>query len=96
VAWPFGHPLTFRELLDRLANRCHCTVILQDSGGIPDPQDLGGGRSGELFYVERTHEDILRWAFIEVFHMDVAVLPDYLASICNDLRIAESELGNVN
>jgi hypothetical protein len=55
VAWPSGHPLTFSELIDRLRRRSDCQVVLQDSGGIPDP--LTGNESGEMYYVERRTDE---------------------------------------
>ncbi len=92
MAWPFGHPLTFRELLYRLESQCKCTVQLQDAGGIPDRQS--GGVSGKLYDVERIKNDELRCAFVEIFHMDVTVLPDHLRSICNQLGLDETELND--
>jgi hypothetical protein len=67
-------------------------VILQDGGGIPDP--FHGGSSGQLYYVERMQGDRRMWAFIEVYHMDVAVLPDYLSSICAGLGLERIDLNN--
>jgi len=91
VASPFGHPLTFAELLERLRARPDCVVILQDAGGIPDSPM--GTKSGAMYYIERRTEDgQLHWAFVEGFHPIVAVLPDYLHAICTDLRLTEDDL----
>jgi hypothetical protein len=88
----FGHPLTFAELLDRLQHRCNCSVVRQDEGLIPDAYT--GGASGELYYVERFKDGELRYAFVEVFHPNVAVLPDRLQTICNELGLDPSDLMN--
>jgi hypothetical protein len=95
VPWPFGHPLTFRELLDCLRDRTDCKVVLHDDEGLYDPHTRG--YTGQIFYVERTNEqDELWFDYIEVFHSDVAILPDRLRDICRNLGLPEDQLKRRN
>lgn len=86
---PFGplRHITYRQLLINLHTICGCSVTREDPGGILDTDD---SESGELYLVQRDPNDPdTRFAYIEVYHEHLPVLPDALASFCAQLGLDE-------
>jgi hypothetical protein len=85
VEQPFGGlAISFAQLLQNLEHICGCTVAKLDAGGIPDTDE---SVSGILYQVTRTEGYAEWYAFIEVYHDKLPVLPDHLASICVQLNL---------
>jgi hypothetical protein len=89
---PFGplRQITYQRLLENLRTRCGCSVTLEDPGGIPDTDD---SESGELYLVLRDPADpATKFAYIEVYHQNLIVLPAALASYCAQLDLSEDDV----
>ncbi len=88
--------ITYRQLLQNLSVNCGCLVTLEVEAGIPDTDE---SVSGALYLIQRRPDSPdTPFAYVEVYHEDLVVLPDVVASICAQLGLDEDQVygGRVN